>query len=449
VVNSGWRDHGVLVRFDHQAGPGVFSAGWQSDFSRDVERPRNNSQDVRFYNPFEDSHRFTGAYEAGALGPLRRVSLTTFLGTSEARTDQDRAAAPDAPRSIERADVAAKDFHVKASAGRDLATLRLEFGVDVNGRFGLEATETRVDYDRAGSVSQAAAAAAIESARRTNAGGYVQATSAVARLFRVSGGVRADRVTSANRGGFFGTRTTRHGAVSGFAAATAGPFSGLTVTGQVARGFRDPTLSDRYFRGPSGRGFVTGNPALAPERSLQFDLAARYAIGRTHLAAYAYQYRLDDLIERYTTGPDLFFFRNRGRARLRGFELEARHDVGGGFALEAGAAVSRGLARDDGASLDDVAADQVSMLVQKEFARGAFAQIRASLHARDARPGPTEIEAPGARIVDLAGGLRLTRQLELRANVRNLLDDTYYASPDPRWVYAPGRSAVVTLVVEY
>ena len=47
---------------------------------------------------------------------------------------------------------------------------------------------------------------------------------------------------------------------------------------QVARGFRDPVLSDRYFRGPSGRGFITGNPDLDPETSVQFDVGVRYTV---------------------------------------------------------------------------------------------------------------------------------------------------------------------------
>ena len=66
-----------------------------------------------------------------------------------------------------------------------------------------------------------------------------------------------------------------------------GPFKGLSVTTQLSRGFRDPVLSDRYFRGPSGRGFITGNPDLTPETSLQFDLAVRYAVAATQLAVYA------------------------------------------------------------------------------------------------------------------------------------------------------------------
>ena len=45
--------------------------------------------------------------------------------------------------------------------------------------------------------------------------------------------------------------------------------------------------------------------------------------------------------------------------------------------------------------------------------------------------------------------LSFTKNLELRGNVRNLLDDAYYASPDPRWVYAPGRSASLTLAVQF
>ena len=51
IFNSGWQDGGFLIRGNHQVGPGVLTAGWQSDYGRDIERPRNNSQTVRFYYP--------------------------------------------------------------------------------------------------------------------------------------------------------------------------------------------------------------------------------------------------------------------------------------------------------------------------------------------------------------------------------------------------------------
>jgi outer membrane receptor protein involved in Fe transport len=227
------------------------------------------------------------------------------------------------------------------------------------------------------------------------------------------------------------------------------PFNGFSLTGQVSRGFRDPTLSDRYYRGPTGRGFITGNPDLSPETSLQYDVTARYAVSRVQLATSFYHYNIDDLIERYSTATDFFFFRNRGHARLRGFEVEAHTTLPYGLSVELGTAFGRGVALDDDANLDDIGPDTFTALIRQEFGKVAFAQIRTALLAKDQRPGPSEIAAPGASIVDLAGGFRLTKYLELRGSVRNLLDDSYYASPDPRWVYAPGRSASLTLAVEY
>ena len=172
-------------------------------------------------------------------------------------------------------------------------------------------------------------------------------------------------------------------------------------------------------------------------------------MGATQLAAYAYHYRIDDIVERYSTATDFFFFRNRGRARVRGIELEARTEVGGGVALEGGVHVGRGVALDDGAPLDDIAPDTLFLVVRKNWTSRAYAQARASLMADDERPGPSEIKSPGAQVIDVSAGWRVGPAVELRGIVRNLLDAAYYASPDPRWVYAAGRSGSVTLAFEF
>jgi hemoglobin/transferrin/lactoferrin receptor protein len=449
IFNSGWTDGGFLMRGTYALGGGRLTAGWQSDFARDVERPRDNSRTVRFYYPYENSHRFTSEYDLGRRGGFDAITFTGFVGTFEQRTDQDRFPTAASGRSIERADVSARDFHVKGSARRAAGPARLEFGVDVNGRFGLEALDIIQTYDLAGSPAANTTNVSVDSARRTDVGAFVQAELPVTRILRVSAGLRGDNVSTANTGGFFGDRSTSNGALSGFAAATAGPFSALSVTAQLARGFRDPTLSDRYFRGPSGRGFITGNPGLDPETSLQFDVTARYTIARTQIGVSYYDYRIRDLIERYSTQTDFFFFRNRGRGDIRGFEIEAHTALGAGYSFDLGVNISRGELDEDGSSLDDISADTFLALARKDFGPRAYAQARVALLADDDRPGPSEVAAPGAAVVDLAGGYRLTPHLELRGNVRNLLDDAYYASPDPRWVWAPGRSGSVTLAVRF
>lgn len=449
IFNSGWEDQGFLLHGSHQLGSGVLTAAWQSDFARDVERPRNNSATVRFYYPFEDSHRFTASYELPDIGGFKQIAITGFLGSYEQRTDQDRFATATTGRSIERADVSANDFHVKGSAERLIGNARLELGVDVNGRYDLEALDIALAYDTSGVITRDTTNVSVEDAHRVDTGAYVQVDFAVSPTTHFSGGVRADRVTTENAGGYFGDRSTSNSAGSGFGAVTVGPFENVTFTAQVSRGFRDPVLSDRYFRGPSGRGFITGNPDLEPETSLQLDLAARYTLARTQLAAYFYQYRIEDLIERYQTETDFFFFRNRGRARLRGFEIEARNDVGMGYSIEIGAAVSRGVALDDDANLDDISPATFFVLGRKEFGTSGYGQLRLAFYGEDDRPGPSEVNAPGATLLDLGGGWRLSPNLELRGIVRNLLDDTYFASPDPRWVYAAGRSASLTAVVQF
>jgi hemoglobin/transferrin/lactoferrin receptor protein len=449
VFNSGWEDRGVLAQFNHQIGSGLFTAGWQSDFGRDVERPRNNSRAVRFYYPYEDSHRLTTSYEVADVAGFRQIALTGFFGSYDQRTDQDRVATATSGRSLERADVSARDFHVKGSAERLLRNIRMEFGVDVNGRFGLEALDITQAFDLSGAILSDVTHVSVEDARRVDTGVFLQMDSAVGAAARVSGGVRLDRVTTRNEGGHFGDRSTTNGAASGFGALTVGPFSGFSVTGQLSRGFRDPVLSDRYFRGPSGRGFVTGNPDLDPETSVQLDLAARYTRGRAQFAAYAYHYRIHDLIERYQTETDFFFFRNRGRARIRGYEVEARSELGSGYSVELSAHAARGIALDDDADLDDISPASLSIVGRKAFGARGYAQTRLAWYAEDDRPGPSEVATPGATIVDIGGGWNLGPRLGLRALARNVFDEKYYASPDPRWVYAAGRSLTLTASLQF
>ncbi len=194
---------------------------------------------------------------------------------------------------------------------------------------------------------------------------------------------------------------------------------------------------------------LQGIRTSSPRRRCSTDLATRYVKGPTQLAVYFYNYRIDDLVERYQTQTDFFFFRNRGRARLRGFEFEARTALPWDVAVEVGTNIGRGVALDDDANLDDISPDTFSLLLRKDFAGRAFAQMRTAFLAKDERPSPSEVAAPGATLIDLAGGFRFVKYLELRANARNLLNDAYYASPDPRWVYAPGRSASVTLAFQF
>jgi outer membrane receptor protein involved in Fe transport len=449
VFNSGASDRGLVARAENVVRGGLLAVGWQGDFGRDIERPRNHSRGTRFYYPTEDSHRFTASYDRGASPGLDRLALSTFFGTYHQVTDQDTFATADATRRIERADVEAKDFQVRATVEKQAGGVRLDFGLDVNGRFDLAAEDVTVEFDAAGAEAARVVNPTVEDASRTDAGLFLAGEGAVHPRILLAAGGRVDRVATSNRGGYFGDRSTANAAASGYGSVTVGPFRGLSFVAQVARGFRDPMLSDRYFRGVTGRGFITGNPDLEPETSTQIDGAVRLTGAGWRGAVSLYQYRLDDLIERYADGEDLFFFRNRGRARIRGIEVEAQAELARQVTVEASFTRQGGTALDDDAPLDDIAPMSFAIQVRKGLGTRAFVQARGALAAADDEPGPTEVETPGYGVLDLSAGYAFVEGCELRVLGRNLLDEPYSASPDSRAVLAPGRSGLVTLAVRF
>lgn len=452
VLNSGFEDRGLLARVDQRVGSGLLTASWQGDFGRNIERPRNNSATTRFYYPFENSHRFTASYERDHAGTFSHIKLQAFAGSMTQRTDQDRHQTATVTRRIERADISARDFSARAIAEKLMGRAKIEIGADISGRVGLEAHDFLIGFNAAGQQTSLTDNLSTDSARRVDTGLFVQAEFAMATRVHTAVGLRVDAVSTKNTGGYFGDIAVSHQAAAGFVALTVGPVAGLSFTGQVARGFRDPTLSDRFYRGPTGRGFITGNPDLAPETSLQFDLGARYTASRVRLAAYVYHYRITDLVERYSTAPDFFFFRNQGQAQYRGVEIEGQVDLGHGLALELSGQTAYGRARGDNRDdlwLDDVAPNMAAVVLRKQVTAKGTAHVRVAAFGADARVGPSEVRAPGYTLLDTGAGWWLTPHLELRANGRNLLNQRYFASPDPRWVYAPGRSASLTAAVVF
>lgn len=448
VPNSAASERGLLVRTEHDVPAGRLSFGFEIDEGRDVGKPVAGSSRSRTYYPREDSRRAVVAFEPPASERGVKLSFQSFLGSYRLVTDRDTAASADEGRSIARADVDARDYGLRATAAIPTARSLFRVGLDLNGRFGLEADDSRFTYDLAGNLVESVTASSIEDARRGRAAIYTTAETQLASPLTLHAGLRVDRVGTRSVGGLFGSRSDRDVAVSGFGAVTAKLPASLELTGQIARGYREPTLSDLYFVGPTGRGTITGNPLLLPETSLQLDVSLRRVAERSRFGIYVYDYRIDDLIERYETEPDVFAMRNRGRARIRGVELEAQRELPRGFRLEIGAHVVRGRAEDDGSALDDVPARSVALQLRKGFGPKVDAGARIAVFARDRDPGPTETTVPGYGTLDLFGGWSVSRRFELRLALRNVLDRAYASSADAKAVLAPGRAGALTLVVK-
>lgn len=448
VPNSAWSDSGGLFRASVIAG-GWWTASWQGDFTKDSGLPRSDVATLRVTTPYERSRRATVSFDRAGVPGFGHVSITTLVGRYEQRLDQDRLAAPGRPRRIDRADIDGTDVEVRGISRFAAGDVRLSAGADVAERRDLRAHDIGIVFNAAGTVTSTTDNASIASARRRDAGAFAQATVPLGPVFSLSMGGRIDGVRSENFGGFFGDRTVSHTAGSGSAAIVMRPRPPLTIAAQYSSGFRDPTLSDRFFRGPVGRGFIVGNPDLEPERSRQIDLTARFSASRWNAGAAYYHYDISNLIERYQSGTDTFLFRNRGLAQIRGVEIEGAFGIFKGTTIEASGTIGRGRARDDDSALDDIAAPRMVLQVRQPAGDRIFLSARIAAVRHDRAPGPSEVAAPGFTDAGATASVRVLRQVEVRFAAANLLNQRYYSSPSSRGVLAPGRSANVTVVVRY
>ena len=166
------------------------------------------------------------------------------------------------------------------------------------------------------------------------------------------------------------------------------------------------------------------------------DLGPGFTSGRVHPAL---------------PGPQIlgsFLFRNRSAARIRGVELEARAALPHAFVVSVTAQSSRGRDGDDGTPLDDIAPASIS-LVTRHSLRAVSSYVRVTGFASHDAAGPSEVPTPGYCLVDAGVSWRAMPHLQVVGTLRNLLNDSYYSSAGPRWVYAPGRHGTVTALVGF
>lgn len=446
VPFSGAEHKGFRVAYQVPLAGGLLGVGWRSDLGRDIDKPEPQFASRHTYYPEENSHRANVFFERSGPGAWSRIGFSAAWNSYQLVLDRDVFATARTPRTLTRADVDAEDYTFRAEAERPLSNWgRLVVGVDASGRFNLRAVNTTFTFSECASCGPTASTpeVSIAKARRDDWAAFAGLSGRWGPL-ETAFGLRGDRVGSSNSGGYFGDRSITNSRASGFAAVTVhlAPFTSLTA--QLARGFRSPLLSDRFYRGISGRGFITGNPDLRPESSRQYDVAARWGAAPLAVALYGYLYRIDDFIERYRAGND-FFFRNRGEVEIRGFELEASVALGGDHTLGVGAHSLLGEVRGTKSPVDDIPSRGIFAVYRHEPTAGWHWMLRAAAYARDERPGPTEQLYPGYGVVDASVGYRFSPQLEVSLLGRNLFDHDYLGSPDVAAMPAPGRNFQLVL----
>ena len=216
-----------------------------------------------------------------------------------------------------------------------------------------------------------------------------------------------------DRNSDFGSFTT------GRASVAYRPAPGLTLRGAVARGFRAPSLDERF----GDYGSFVGNPALTPERSTSAELGVDYDFaGGARLSATLFTLDISNLIVPTAAFDSLENI--SGTSQREGLELEGRLPLGDRLILsgsytyteartQTGARIGRIPRHDIGLTLETLLSDRL--------------RNTTTLRGQAGRPADGFPAAPMASFaaVNTAFAWALTDQAELTLRVENLFDRQY------------------------
>lgn len=212
---------------------------------------------------------------------------------------------------------------------------------------------------------------------------------------------------------------------------------GLRFTASAGRAFRAPSSLDLYGFG--------GNPDLDPEISQSWDFNFIQRIGdRQTLRIGAFKNRIKDLIEFVFTDPANFIGENRNveKARITGTEVAYEYR-GEHWQIRGEATVQDPRDRTTGEKLLRRADNLFTLTIVRQI--GAH-EIGLNFLTTDDRLDFGDQTLAGYALLNLSARAQLSRHLNLRAKVENLLDKDYELAAGYN---TAGRGVYATLTYDY
>jgi iron complex outermembrane recepter protein len=222
----------------------------------------------------------------------------------------------------------------------------------------------------------------------------------------------------------------------------------LSLWGDIASGFRAPTLNELYRRFSQGAVVTLANPELGPERLVGGELGVNVipVQGVTWRTTW-FDNRVEDPVANVTiTPPNLLQRQNLGRTRIWGIQTDVDYRIS--QALRIGGAYIYDVARVSenpanpalvGRHLPQVPTHRGAFQLQysdPRFVTIAF-DVQASGDQFDDDLNTSSRVLPGYSLVNLSVSRNVGRNLEVFAAVQNMFDTEYFVGSLPTLIGAP------------
>ncbi len=442
VLRSGFAARSLVGKFVHRSDKREIRLSFLGARGRDIGKPNRTSSTKPTWYPREDQNlvslRWVEKDFAGG-----ELAALAFANPNFLETRTDTLEGYRAKTSFSRTESTELGFQL--AYGRKIGrAFRLEGGLDYFGRAGAQAWNRDTSYDSGGETVKATEERPYTDGGRGDIGVFLFADYAGIPGLDVLGGIRYDAIAMEARPGGSGSAETRNSAGTGFLAASYKIRPDVAAFVNLSRAYRVPGLSELYYTGISGRGFIVSNPNLRPETSLNVDAGLRFIGRRLFAGLYGFRYAIDDMIERYKVSSTVYTYGNIERGRIHGLEFETEWFPLTGWKLQAALTALSGKSLATGAPLNDVPPFRATLATRAWWGRFSV-EARLLIQSAKDEPGPAEIAIPGYEVLDLKAAWAIGPSLNLYLKLANLFDALYLGRPDSEAVEEPGRSLGVSL----
>jgi len=441
---SRYQDYDMMFKINRQSEKSEFYATMFHYNGTDIGKPSPTSYLKPRWYPKERNTLFTVGYKIQNFWIWDNIDASVYALRSDLETQKDNLR--EGSLTVEKrnlAKVEGTNFGFKVRGGKALAeTHTLNFGIDLFGRADVNDKNTQWIYDDNGLLTSQTEETSLQDARRSNFGFYVDDKIQISDFLSLNAGARFDVVKTSNLTSN-GNRLSRNDDFfSVYLGSTYQVTPYLSFIGNVGQSFRFPSVSELFYTGLTGRGTVFGNPDLAPEKSLNFDLGFRYLHKKFFASLYGFSNSLGNMIQKFGgIEEEEYFYRNLTSSRIYGVEGEFYFPLMKNLELFINFHHMVGKEKDSDAALNYIPPSRLTFW--GKYSPGKFwVEPRITLSSAVKEPGPLEIETEGYVLFDTIFGFKVSKNLTLVTIVQNILDQTYRASADEAGIDAPGRGIV-------
>ncbi|MEN8155084.1 MAG: TonB-dependent receptor, partial [Acidobacteriota bacterium] len=194
--------------------------------------------------------------------------------------------------------------------------------------------------------------------------------------------------------------------------------------------FRNPSLSESYYTGITGRKYVTGNPDLDPEKSLNIDTGIKLHSGNLFLGFYMFQNNIKDMIERYRIENGSYTYNNIDSGKISGAETEFQWFPSPNLELFShfNYYYGRSVKTDD--PLNDIPSPKLFAGGKVNLGK-SWLEMNLLHSFKKTDPGPSEIENNSYNLVTIKGGHYFSSKFFAFIKISNILNNNFFPNPDP------------------